>query len=304
MNRTPSWLKVSPQIKQGLEAGEPVIALESTVITHGLPKPVNLDLANQMEEQARSIDVKPATIALLNGQVRVGLNAEELEDLALAEDLHKVSIRDMGVAIANGHSGGTTVAATVNIANRTGIRIFATGGIGGVHRGDRGDVSADLTEIGRTPVAVVCSGAKAILDLPRTLEWLETAGVPVIGWQTSEFPAFFSESSGLGLRLRVDSVAEVVEILKAHWDIGFGGVLVCVPCPMDSAIPMIDVEAILEQALMEATKEKVRGKDITPFLLRQMSELSSGATMRANLALLRNNAYIAAQIAKALAASY
>lgn len=304
MNRTPSWLKVSPQIKQGLEAGEPVIALESTVITHGLPKPVNLDLANQMEEQARSIDVKPATIALLNGQVRVGLNAEELEDLALAEDLHKVSIRDMGVAIANGHSGGTTVAATVNIANRTGIRIFATGGIGGVHRGDRGDVSADLTEIGRTPVAVVCSGAKAILDLPRTLEWLETSGVPVIGWQTSEFPAFFSESSGLGLRLRVDSVAEVVEILKAHWDIGFGGVLVCVPCPMDSAIPMIDVEAILEQALMEATKEKVRGKDITPFLLRQMSELSSGATMRANLALLRNNAYIAAQIAKALAASY
>lgn len=304
MNRTPSWLKVSPQIKQGLEAGEPVIALESTVITHGLPKPVNLDLANQMEEQARSIDVKPATIALLNGQVRVGLSAEELEDLALAEDLHKVSIRDMGVAIANGHSGGTTVAATVNIANRTGIRIFATGGIGGVHRGDRGDVSADLTEIGRTPVAVVCSGAKAILDLPRTLEWLETAGVPVIGWQTSKFPAFFSESSGLGLRLRVDSVAEVVEILKAHWDIGFGGVLVCVPCPMDSAIPMIDVEAILEQALMEATKEKVRGKDITPFLLRQMSELSSGATMRANLALLRNNAYIAAQIAKALAASY
>ena len=304
MNRTPFWLKVSPQIKQGLEAGEPVIALESTVITHGLPKPVNLDLANQMEEQARSIDVKPATIALLNGQVRVGLSTEELEDLALAEDLHKVSIRDMGVAIANGHSGGTTVAATVNIANRTGIRIFATGGIGGVHRGDRGDVSADLTEIGRTPVAVVCSGAKAILDLPRTLEWLETAGVPVIGWQTSEFPAFFSESSGLGLRLRVDSVAEVVEILKAHWDIGFGGVLVCVPCPMDSAIPMIDVEAILEQALMEATKEKVRGKDITPFLLRQMSELSSGATMRANLALLRNNAYIAAQIAKALAASY
>lgn len=304
MNRAPSWLKVSPQIKQGLEAGEPIVALESTVITHGLPKPVNLDLANQMEEQARSIDVEPATIAILNGQVRVGLNTEELEDLALAEDLHKVSIRDMGVAIANGHSGGTTVAATVNIANRTGIRILATGGIGGVHRGESGDISADLPEISRTPVAVVCSGAKAILDLPLTLEWLETAGVPVIGWQTSEFPAFFSESSGLGLRLRVDSVVEVVEILKAHWDLGFGGVLVCVPCPMDSAIPMIDAEAILEQALMEAKKEKVRGKDITPFLLRQMSELSSGATMRANLALLRNNAYIAAQIAKALAASY
>lgn len=304
MNRIPSWLKISPQIEQGLEAGEPVIALESTVITHGLPKPVNLDLANQMEEQARSIDVEPATIALLNGQVRVGLNTEELEDLALAEDVLKVSIRDMGVAIANGQSGGTTVAATVNIANRAGISILATGGIGGVHRGESGDVSADLPEISRTPVAVVCSGAKAILDLPRTMEWLETAGIPVIGWQTSEFPAFFSESSGLGLRLRVDSVAEVVEILKAHWDIGFGGVLVCVPCPTDSAIPMIDVEAILEQALMDAKKEKVRGKDITPFILRQMSELSSGATMRANLALLRNNAYIAAQIAKALAASY
>lgn len=303
MDQSPSWLKISPTIQSKLDHGEPVVALESTVITHGLPKPINLDLANQMEEQVRSVEVEPATIALLGGNVCVGLNGEEMEQLALATDTFKISLRDLGIAIAKGHSGGTTVAATMNIAQRVGIRTFATGGIGGVHRGDSGDVSADLTEMSRTPLAVVCSGAKAILDLPRTLEWLETAGVPVIGWQTSEFPAFFSRTSGLGVTSRVDSVAEVVDLLAAHWDLGFGGVLVCVPCPEDSAIPMVDVEAILEQALMETRKRDVSGKELTPFLLRQMSELSSGSTQRANLALLRHNAYIAAQIAKALAVS-
>jgi pseudouridine-5'-phosphate glycosidase len=302
MDQSPSWLKISPTIQNKLDHGEPVVALESTVITHGLPKPINLDLANQMEEQVRSVEVEPATIALMSGNVCVGLNGEEMEQLALATDTFKISLRDLGIAIAKGHTGGTTVAATMNIARRVGIRTFATGGIGGVHRGDSGDVSADLTEMSRTPLAVVCSGAKAILDLPRTMEWLETAGVPVIGWQTSEFPAFFSRTSGLGVTSRVDSVAEVVELLTAHWDLGFGGVLVCVPCPEDSAIPMVDVEAILEQALMESRKRDVYGKELTPFLLRQMSELSSGSTQRANLALLRNNAYIAAQIAKAVAA--
>lgn len=302
MDQSPSWLKISPTIQNKLDHGEPVVALESTVITHGLPKPINLDLANQMEEQVRSVEVEPATIALMSGNVCVGLNGEEMEQLALATDTFKISLRDLGIAIAKGHTGGTTVAATMNIARRVGIRTFATGGIGGVHRGDSGDVSADLTEMSRTPLAVVCSGAKAILDLPRTMEWLETAGVPVIGWQTSEFPAFFSRTSGLGVTSRVDSVAEVVELLTAHWDLGFGGILVCVPCPEDSAIPMVDVEAILEQALMESRKRDVYGKELTPFLLRQMSELSSGSTQRANLALLRNNAYIAAQIAKAVAA--
>jgi pseudouridine-5'-phosphate glycosidase len=212
-------------------------------------------------------------------------------------------LRDLGIAIAKGNSGGTTVAATINIAHRLEITTFATGGIGGVHRGQRGDVSADLTELSRTPVAIVCSGAKAILDLPQTLEWLETVGVPVIGWQTSEFPAFYSRDSGLAVTTRVEGVAELVDLLTTHWDLGFSGPLVCVPCPEDSSVPMIDVEAILEQAMIEAERRDIYGKDLTPFLLGQMSELSSGLTQRANLALLRNNAAIAAQIAKALAAA-
>jgi pseudouridine-5'-phosphate glycosidase len=256
-----------------------------------------------MEDQVRLVEVEPATIALLDGNVCVGLSGEEMEQLALATDAVKISLRDLGIAIAKGESGGTTVAATMNIAHRVGIRTFATGGIGGVHQGESGDVSTDLTEISRTPLAVVCSGAKSILDLPKTMEWLETAGVPVIGWQTSEFPAFFSRNSGLGVTSRADSVAEVVELLVVHWELGFGGVLICVPCPEESAIPMDDVEAILEQALMESQKRAVHGKELTPFLLRQMSELSLGSTQKANLALLRNNAYIAAQIAKAIAVS-
>jgi pseudouridine-5'-phosphate glycosidase len=303
MDTSPSWLKISPGIQAKLDQGKPVVALESTVITHGLPKPINLDLTNQMEDQMRSVEVEPATIALLDGNVCVGLSGEEMEQLALATDAVKISLRDLGIAIAKGESGGTTVAATMNIAHRVGIRTFATGGIGGVHQGESGDVSTDLTEISRTPLAVVCSGAKSILDLPKTMEWLETAGVPVIGWQTSEFPAFFSRNSGLGVTSRADSVAEVVELLVVHWELGFGGVLVCVPCPEESAIPMDDVEAILEQALMESQKRAVHGKELTPFLLRQMSELSLGSTQKANLALLRNNAYIAAQIAKAIAVS-
>ena len=182
MEHPPSWLKISSTILQKLSDKKPVVALESTVTTHGLPKPVNLDLANQMEEQIRSVEVEPATIALIQGQVCVGLSADEMEGLALATDVHKISIRDLGAAISKGQSGGTTVATTMNISHRVGINIFATGGIGGVHRGDSGDISTDLFELSRTPVAVICSGAKAILDLPRTLEWLETVGVPVIGW--------------------------------------------------------------------------------------------------------------------------
>jgi pseudouridine-5'-phosphate glycosidase len=301
MEHPPSWLKISSTILQKLSDKKPVVALESTVTTHGLPKPVNLDLANQMEEQIRSVEVEPATIALIQGQVCVGLSADEMEGLALATDVHKISIRDLGAAISKGQSGGTTVAATMNISHRVGINIFATGGIGGVHRGDSGDISTDLFELSRTPVAVICSGAKAILDLPRTLEWLETVGVPVIGWQTDEFPAFFSQTSGLGLNLRADNVSEIVDLLNAHWSLGFGGALICVPCPEDAGVPLDVVEAILEVALMEAEKGAIRGKELTPFLLNEMSELSSGATLRANLSLLRNNALVAAQIANAMA---
>lgn len=298
----PHWLTLHPDVAAALLAGEPVVALESTVITHGLPRPVNLELARRLEMEVRSSGAVPATAALLHGRVKLGLSDRELEKLALREGCVKVSRRDFGPARARRLSGGTTVAATMIIAHAAGVRVFATGGIGGVHRFPPGDVSADLPELARTPVTVVCSGAKSILDLPRTLEWLETAGVPVIGWQTDSFPAFFSTSSGLPVSVRADTVGELAEILRAHWELGFeSGVLVCVPVPEEAAVPAEQAEAAIAQAEHEAEREGVSGGALTPFLLSRIAEISGGATLQANLALLRNNARIAAALAKALA---
>lgn len=295
----PGWLEVHPDVATALVNSKPVVVLESTVITHGLPRPVNLDLARRMQTEVLSAGVQPATVAVLDGQIRLGLSPEELEELALREKVVKISRRDLSAAIALGWSGGTTVAATMYVAHAAGIQIFATGGIGGVHRGNNGDISADLEELARTPVAVVCAGAKAILDLPRTLEWLETAGVPVIGWRTDEFPAFFSTTSGLPVSVRADSAAEAVSILRSHWKLGFDtGALICVPCPEDAAVPSNDVESALSEALEEAEVEGITGKATTPFLLNRLSQLTDGATLHANLALLRRNARIAAEIAQ------
>ncbi len=297
----PAWVHLHADVALALHEGRPVVALESTVITHGLPQPLNLELARRMEAEVRSAGAQPATIAVVNGQVRVGLTQDELERLALAPDVRKVSRRDLGAVISRGEWGGTTVAATMLAAHAAGIRVFATGGIGGVHRGGAGDVSADLPELARTPVAVVCAGAKAILDLPRTLEWLETAGVPVIGWNTDEFPAFFSRSSGLPVSIRVDRPQGAADILRAHWAIAdAGGALVCVPCPEEFAVPASQVEPKLQQALAQAEAGHVFGKDLTPFLLSRLAELTGGETLRANLALLRQNARVAAEIALAL----
>jgi pseudouridine-5'-phosphate glycosidase len=297
----PAWIHLHADVARALHEGRPVVALESTVITHGLPQPVNLELARLMESEVLSAGAQPATIAVVNGQVRVGLTQEELERLALASGVLKVSRRDLGAVIARGEWGGTTVAATMIAAHAAGIRVFATGGIGGVHRGSAGDLSADLPELARTPVAVVCAGAKAILDLPRTLEWLETAGVPVIGWSTDEFPAFFTCSSGLPVSIRIDSPQEAAEILRAHWAIAnAGGALICVPCPEEFAVPASQVEPRLQQALAQAEAGHVTGKELTPFLLSRLSELTGGDTMRANLALLRQNARVAAEVAAAL----
>jgi pseudouridine-5'-phosphate glycosidase len=295
------WIDVHPSVAEALRAGDPVVALESTVLTHGLPQPVNFELARHAEAEIRSQRVIPATIAIYKGIVKVGLTDVELERLALDPQAMKVSRRDLAVAASTAMNGGTTVAATMFIAHAAGIQVFATGGIGGVHRGEAGDISADLPELQRTPVAVVCAGAKSILDLPRTLEWLETAGIPVLGWQTDTFPAFFSRSSGLPIHKRVDTVGEAAVIITKHWEMGLrSGVLLCVPCPEETAVPIEQAEAVIEEAEAEAERRSIKGNYLTPFLLDYLSKKTDGATLESNLALLQNNARLAANLARAI----
>jgi pseudouridine-5'-phosphate glycosidase len=293
---------ISEPVTQALRMQWPVVALESAVITHGLPRPMNMELALAVEEEVRSVGAQPATTAILDGKVRVGLTKEEVERLSNEAWTRKISLRDYGIAIARGECGGTTVAGTLRAAHLSGIKVFATGGIGGVHRGNPFDISADLIELSRTPVIVVCAGAKAILDLPATVEYLETMGVPVIGLGTDSFPAFYSTSSGLPVNVRVDSAAEVAAIAREHWNMGLtSGVLVTVPPPAELALPVDVVEKEIQQAVKEAEEKNIHGAGVTPFLLSRMTELSGGASMKVNLALLRNNANVAAQIAVAYA---
>jgi pseudouridine-5'-phosphate glycosidase len=297
----PPPIRLAPEVAAALAAGRPVVALESTVISHGLPWPENLELARAMEARVRAGGAVPATVALLGGEVKVGLADGDLQHLAQAQGVLKISRRDFGAAVAQRRDGATTVAATMIAAHWAGIRVFATGGIGGVHRSDPADISADLPELAQTPVAVVCAGAKAILDLPATLEWLETHGVPVIGYGTDEFPAFFSRASGLKLDARADTPAQAAAIVRAHWAMGFtSGVLVCAPCPAEAARPAAEMETAIAAALREAEAQAVRGKAVTPFLLKRVSELTHGESKTANLALLQNNARVAAELAAAL----
>ncbi len=296
----PYHLEFHPAVRMALDAHQPIVALESTVISHGLPWPENLELARRMEANVREGGATPATVALLEGQVKIGLTDDELEYLARAQGVWKISRRDYAVALAQKRNGATTVAGTMMAAHWAGLRVFATGGIGGVHRGTGTDISADLPELAHTPVMVVCAGAKAILDLPATLEWLETHGVPVVGYGTDEFPAFYSRESGLRLEARADSPAEVAAIAREHWALGLeSGLLICVPCPKEAARPAAEMEAAIAAALAEAEAQKVRGKAVTPFLLTRVSELTHGESKAANLALLENNALVAAQIARA-----
>ena len=298
----PPHFILHPEVTQAITDGRPVVALESAVITHGLPRPENLQLARSLEQEVRELNALPATIAMLDGKIHIGLDPAELDRLAYAENTRKISRRDFGIAIARGECGGTTVCGTLIAARAVGIRVFATGGIGGVHRDTTFDISADLPELGRSPLVVVCAGAKAILDLPNTLEYLETAGVPVLGYQTLEFPAFYSLTSGLKVNLSAQTPAEIAAIARAHWSIGTeSAVLVANPPPAESAIPAGELETVIEQALAEAKSEGVRGAALTPFLLARVSQLSHGASMQTNLALLRNNARLAARIARELA---
>jgi pseudouridine-5'-phosphate glycosidase len=296
----PSYYSVNEVVSQALHHHQPVVALESAVITHGLPRPQNMELALAVEEEVRGGGALPATIALLDGKVRIGLTPEEVERLSYETRTRKISLRDYGIAIARGECGGTTVAGTLRAAHTVGITVFATGGIGGVHRGNPFDISADLLELSRTPLIVVCAGAKAILDLPATLEYLETMGVPVVGLGTDDFPAFYSSSSGLPVNVRAESAAEVAAIARAHWGMGLNsGILVTVPPPAELALPLDVVEEEIQQAVKDAEAQHIRGAGVTPFLLSRMTELSGGASMKVNLALLRNNAHVAAQIAAA-----
>jgi pseudouridine-5'-phosphate glycosidase len=295
------YLRVSLDIFEAQEQGKPIVALESTVITHGLPYPQNLQLARDMEAQIRSQGVLPATVAVIDGYIYVGLEEDQLERLACEKSVSKISTRDIAPALSQVRSGGTTVAASIFLAETAGIRIFATGGIGGVHRDAPFDVSADLNQLAKSPMVVVCAGAKAILDIPATLEMLETLGVPVVGYQTDEFPAFYSRTSGFGTSVRVESPSEIARIAHDHWGLGFkSAVLVTLPPPPETALSGEIVESVVVQALIEAKSKNIRGQAVTPFLLEKVSELTHGSSLRANLDLLVNNARLAAQIAQYL----
>lgn len=297
-------LQFHPDVREALENRRPVVALESTLITHGLPFPVNLEVASGMEKAVRDVGAVPATIAVLKGQITVGLTQDQLAYLARAQNVRKCSRRDFPIVLAQRGDGATTVAGTMIVAHMAGIRVFATGGIGGVHRGHPFDVSADLMELAQTPVAVVCAGAKAILDLPLTLETLETHGVPVIGYQCSNFPAFYTRDSGLPLDVRCDTCEEVAAIIRSREALGFPtGTLVATPIPEKDELPAQVAEEAIAQALKEAEARGVRGKEVTPFLLARVSELTHEESRTANVALLENNARVAARIARALVAS-
>jgi pseudouridine-5'-phosphate glycosidase len=292
----------SARVQFAQDTGHGVVALESTVIAHGLPHPRNLEVARTLENEVSGYGAVPATVGVVKGRAIVGLSHEDIERLGTAEGVLKLSTRDLAVPIARGMDGATTVAATMWLAHRAGVVVFATGGIGGVHRGEAHDVSADLTELGRTPMIVVCAGAKAILDLPATREALETAGVLVVGYGTDELPAFYSRESGLPVDVRVDSADEMAALWQAHRRLEApGAILLCVPPPAEAALPAAEVEGAIRDALRLADERGIRGKQVTPFLLSAVAERTGGRSLETNVALLRNNARVAAQVASALA---
>ena len=301
MNQLSPYLQLSDEVQTTLQEQRPIVALESTVIAHGLPYPANVEVAYAMETAIRNEGAIPATVGIHDGKIVIGLNRDEIERLGIAQDVLKVSRRDLAVALATGLLGATTVAGTMLCASMAGIRFFATGGIGGVHRGAETsmDISADLTELSRTPVLVVCAGAKSILDLDLTLEYLETQGVPVIGWQTDEFPAFFVRSSGWLLTHRADDVSTIAGIARTQWECNLQGLVVGCPIPEEYAMEPGSLEAATEEALRLAKAEGIRGSATTPFLLAHVAKVTAGESVEANKALLVNNAAWAARFAYA-----
>jgi len=294
-------LTLTDEVAEALAAGAPVVALESTIISHGMPYPQNVEMAMEVEGIIREHGAVPATLAVLDGRPKIGLSPDDLELLASHGDVAKVSVRDLPFVVARRTHGATTVAATMRLAALAGIRTFVTGGLGGVHRGAQQsfDISADLTELGTTDVAVVCAGVKSILDIGLTLERLETLGVPVLGYGTDEFPSFFSRSSGHAAPMRVDSAADVAATMAAKWDLGIdGGLVVANPIPVEDEIPAAEIGGIIEQALADMDALGIRGKDATPYLLGRIVEITGGASLTANIALVRHNARLGAAIAR------
>ena len=298
------YLSITPEIEQALKEGKPIVALESTILSHGMPYPENVEFAHKVEEVVRGQGAIPATMAIMDGKLKVGLNADELEIMCRAENVAKASRRDVAVYLAKKQTAATTVATTMMIADMAGIRVFATGGLGGVHRGaqETMDISADLQEFAHTNVCVISAGCKSILDIGLTLEYLETFGVPVLGYQTEEFPAFYSESSGFGVDARVEDAKEVAQILKTKWDLGLqGGVIVGNPIPHEYSMDHAVIDKAIDKALEMAKEKGIRGKQTTPFLLATIKDLTGGDSFASNLQLAYNNAKVAAQIAVAYA---
>jgi pseudouridylate synthase len=298
-------IRIADEVARALKERAPVVALESTVIAHGLPHPLNLETALACENAVRAHGVTPSTIGIVGGIPTVGLNEDEIETFAAGQapdgrPIEKVGINNLAAVIARNLWGAATVASTLKIAYAAGIRVLSTGGIGGVHRGvsETFDISADLTALGSTPMICVCAGAKAILDLPKTLEHLETLGIPIVGFNTDEFPAFYSRTTGLGVDVKIETPEEAAEIARRHWRIGCGtAVLVCTPVPANFEIPSEEIAKAAEEATKRAARDKIRGKALTPFLLSQMEQSTNGRTLEANRALLVNNADVAARIA-------
>ena len=294
------YLTITPEIKEALEAGKPVVALESTILSHGMPYPQNVEFAHKVEEIVRGEGAIPATTAIIGGQLKVGLTAEELEIMCKGEGVGKVSRRDVAVYLATGKLGATTVATTMMIAAMAGIKIFATGGIGGVHRGaqETMDISADLQELANTPVGVVCAGAKSLLDIGLTLEYLETMGVPVLGLDTNDFPAFYCRKSGYKVDFNAESPELMANILKTKWDLGLkGGAVIANPIPVEYELDYDEMEAVITKALEMAKEQGIRGKDTTPFLLSHIKEITAGVAFASNVQLAYNNARAASKIA-------
>ena len=304
MENMNKYLSLSPRVAAALKEGRPVIALESTIISHGMPYPQNVETALLCEKTARECGAEPATVAIIGGRLCAGLTEEQIDHLGKAgTKVAKASRRDIPILCARGADGATTVAATMIVAAMAGIRVFATGGIGGVHRGAEKtmDISADLQELAHTPVAVVCAGAKAILDLPLTLEYLETQGVPVLGYGTEELPCFYTPHSGLNVDYRMDSPEEIASAVRAQRDLGFpGGMLITNPIPEEYAMPQDVIDAAIAQALREADEQGVKGKKITPFLLARVCELTGGDSLKSNIQLVLNNVRLASRVARAL----
>ena len=300
--RTTNYIDISSEVQHALETKQPVVALESTIISHGMPYPQNLETARAVENIIRDENAVPATIAILNGRIKIGLSPNELEQFAKHTTQVKVSRRDLPVVLSQKQSGGTTVAATMICAQLAGIAVFVTGGIGGVHRENEKtmDISADLMELAQTNVAVICAGIKSILDIPRTLEYLETQGVPVIGYKTEEFPAFYTPSSGSMVQSRLDSPEEIALCMKIKWDLGLdGGIIIGNPVQQEDAMDEILIKDAIADALKEANENKIEGKDVTPFLLEKINQLTEGKSLKSNIALVCNNARLGAKIAVA-----